>query len=168
MRRLNVVVASALLAASLGGPFVTHATAQEAIYIVRHAERLDDEKLSPLSREGHARAARLAKILRDAGITHIFVSEYQRTAQTAAPLAARLGIRPASVGADDLGTLLAMIRATGPRARVFVVGHSDTVPALLDALGCKPHVTIAKAEYDNLFVVVRGSDPGPVLVRLKY
>jgi broad specificity phosphatase PhoE len=83
-------------------------------------------------------------------------------------LATHLGIRPTAVAADDLATLLHLIRATGPRARVLVVGHSDTIPALLGALGCKPQVTIAKSEYDNLFVVVRGSDAQPVLVRLRY
>lgn len=168
MRRSSVAVGAALVMAVVGGPLVAHASAQEAVYIVRHAERLDDEKFSPLSRDGHARATRLAWILRDASITHIFVSEYQRTAQTASPLAARLGIRPAAVAADDLATLLAMIRGTGPRARVLVVGHSDTVPGLLDALGCKPRVAIAKTEYDNLFVVVRRNDSEPVLVRLRY
>jgi phosphohistidine phosphatase SixA len=169
MRALRLAVGAVLLAASLGGPLITCAAAQEAVYVVRHAERVDDEKFSSLSPQGRARASRLAKVLREAGITHIFVSEYERTAQTAAPLAARLGIKPVAVAADDLATLLTMVRATGQRARVLVVGHHDTIPTLLNALGCKPQVTVNKAEYDHLFVVVlRGSDPGPVLVRLRY
>ena len=168
--RTKILAVGAVLAigAAMAGPFVRAAAAQEAIYIVRHAERVDDEKLSSLSKEGRARASRLAKILRDAGISQMFVSEYQRTSQTAAPLAARLGLTPAAVAADDLATLLVMIRAAGPRARVFVVGHSDTIPALLKALGCKPGVTIAKAEYDNLFIVLPGKESEPVLIRLRY
>jgi broad specificity phosphatase PhoE len=144
------------------------ATAQEAVYLVRHAERVDDAKDSLLSAEGRVRAARLAEMLRDAGITHIFNSEYQRTAETAAPLAARLGITAEKVRADQPDMLLARVRAAGPKARVLIAGHSDTVPALLKALGCTQQVTIAKAEYDNLFVVVPGDKAGPVLVRLRY
>ena len=169
MRRLILWVSSvAVLAASLTGPVVCAATAQEAVYLVRHAERVDDAKDSLLSAEGHARAARLAEMLRDAGITHIFVSEYQRTAETAGPLAARLAVTPQAVPADDRDALLARVRAAGPNARVLIAGHSDTVPALLKALGCTQQVTIAKAEYDNLFVVIPGDKTGPVLVRLRY
>ena len=169
MRR-KILAAGALLviSAALAGPFVRAAAAQEAIYIVRHAERVDDEKLSLLSPEGHARAARLAGILRDAGITHVFVSEYERTAQTAAPLAERLGLTPAVVRADDTGALLERLRATGPKARVLVAGHSDTVPALLKALGCTEAITIAKADYDNLFLVIPGDKSSPLLLRLRY
>lgn len=168
MRAWRFAVGALLLAAPLGGPFASCVAAQEAVYIVRHAERADDEKLSLLSPQGRQRASRLARMLRDAGITKIFVSEYGRTAQTAEPLAAHLGIKPDAVAADDLATLLHLVRAAGPRARVLVVGHSDTIPALLNALGCKPQVTIAKNEYDNLFVVVRGADGQWVLVRLRF
>jgi broad specificity phosphatase PhoE len=168
--RTRMLAFGALLVvgATLAGPFVTSAAAQEAIYVVRHAERMDDEKLSLLSPEGHARAARLAAMLRDAGITHVFVSEYGRTAQTAAPLAERLGLTPAVVRADDMGALLEQLRATGPKARVLVAGHSDTVPALLKALGCTEAITIAKAEYDNLFLVIPGDKSSPLLLRLRY
>ena len=169
MRGLSVAVCAALiLVASLGGPLLRVATAQEAVYLVRHAERVDDAKDSLLSAEGRARAAHLAEMLRDAGITHIFVSEYQRTAETAAPLAARLGITPQVVPADDRDALLVKVRAAGPRARILIAGHSDTVPVLLKALGCTQQVTIAKAEYNNLFIVVPGDKAGPVLLRLRY
>jgi len=166
--RILAVGAVLVVGAFMAGPFARAAVAQEAVYIVRHAERADDESTSPLSAEGHARAARLAGMLRDAGITAIFVSEYQRTAQTVAPLASRLGITPTAVPADDPAALLHKIRRTGPKARVLVAGHSDTVPALLTALGCKPPVTIAKAEYDNLFVVVARGTAGPACLRLRY
>jgi phosphohistidine phosphatase SixA len=168
--RTRILALGAFLAvgAALAGPCVGAATAQEAVYIVRHAERADDGNLSLLSPEGHARAARLAGILRGAGITHVFVTEYQRTAQTAAPLAERLGLTPVVVFAGDTGALLAKIRATGPKARVFVVGHSDTVPSLLKALGCTGRIAIAKAEYDNLFVVIPRDKASPLLLRLRY
>jgi broad specificity phosphatase PhoE len=166
-RRLAACAAVALVA-FLGGPIVGTASAQEAVYLVRHAERASDEKNSLLSAEGHARAARLADLLRDAGITHIFISEYLRTAETAAPLAARLGITPTVVPADDPAALLARIQAAGPAARVLVAGHSDTVPNAIKALGCPQDITIAKGEFDDLFVVIPRGKTAPLLIRLKY
>src|SRR6185437_4091132 len=62
------------------------AAAQDAIFVVRHAERADASADSPLSPEGEARAARLAALLKDAGITRIYTTDRKRTIQTGAPL----------------------------------------------------------------------------------
>lgn len=146
------------------------ADAQEAIYIVRHAERAGDEPQSLLSAEGHARAARLAEMLRDAGITAVFATEYERTVQTAQPTATRLSLTAAVNKADDTEGLNAKIRALGPAARVLIAGHSDTLPKILAALGYATPVTIAKEEFDNLFVVLPARTVGtpPVVIRLRY
>jgi len=146
------------------------ARAQDAIYIVRHAERVDDGPQSLLSAEGHARAARLGEMLRDAGITGVFVTEYERTVQTAQPAAARLGLTPIVNKADDTPGLIAKVRALGPAARVLIAGHSDTVPKILAALGYATPVTIAKGEFDNLFIMMPGKAPGapPLVLRLRY
>ena len=146
------------------------AGAQDAIYIVRHAERASDDPQSLLSAEGLARAARLGEMLRDAGITAVFVTEYERTVQTAQPAAARLGLTPIVHKADDTPGLLASVHALGPSARVLIAGHSDTVPKILAALGYATPVTIAKGEFDNLFIVMPGKAPGapPLVLRLRY
>jgi phosphohistidine phosphatase SixA len=146
------------------------ARAQEAIYIVRHAERASDDPQSLLSAEGHTRAARLGEMLRDAGITAVFVTEYERTVQTAQPAVTRLGLTPIVNKADDTPGLVAKVRALGPSARVLIAGHSDTVPKILAALGCATPVTIAKGEFDNLFIVMPGQAPGapPLVLRLRY
>jgi broad specificity phosphatase PhoE len=148
------------------GPLVGQASAQDAVFVVRHAERLDDTKDSPLSVEGRARAAHLADLLRDARITAIFVTQFQRTQQTAQPLADRLKLTPQQTLAGENRALIEKIRAAGPHARVLVVGHGDTVPDILKALGCEDAVTLAKDEYDNLFVVVGGDRP--IALRLRF
>jgi hypothetical protein len=51
---------------------------------------------------------------------------------------------------------------------VLVVGHSNTVPALLVALHVDTAVAIADSDYDNLFIVVPQKEGRPVLLRLKY
>ena len=56
------------------------ARAQEAIYVVRHAERADQSADSAaLGRRASAAPTRLRDLLRDAGVTHIFTSELRRT-----------------------------------------------------------------------------------------
>jgi phosphohistidine phosphatase SixA len=167
--RVGTILFYAHLVAALtaAGGGVAPAAAQEAVYLVRHAERLDDSTDSPLSAEGKARAARLGQTLRDAGITAVFATQYTRTADTARPLADALGLRVVQVPAGRNAELLAQVREAGPQARVLIVGHSDTVPELLALMGHPTPITIAKGEHDNLFVIVPGG-PKPLVLRLRY
>jgi broad specificity phosphatase PhoE len=168
--RRHVISWAALLALAalmpMLGPLVGRASAQEAVFVVRHAERQDDTKDSPLSPEGRARAARLADLLRDARITAVFVTQFQRTQQTAQPLADRLKLTPQQTLAGENKAVVEKVRAAGSHARVLVVGHGDTVPEILKALGCEDAVAIAKDEYDNLFVVVGGDKPAVLRLRI--
>lgn len=147
------------------------ASAQEAIYLVRHAERADQSADSPLSPAGEARAASLARALREAGITHIFTTDLKRTVQTAAPAAASLHLTPRTIPAGDVDAFVAALHRLGPTDRALVVGHSNTLPVMLLGLGVAVAggaVTIPDAEFDNLFVVVPRKDGAPVFLRVRY
>jgi broad specificity phosphatase PhoE len=144
MRRL--IFYSFLLCALL-----STATAQSTIFIVRHAEKADATKDPDLSEAGRARAEALAKMLRDANITAIYVTEFKRTQQTAAPLAEVLGITATVLPAKDSAMLIAKLRASHGNA--LVVSHGDTIPALIKALGISEPINIGENDYDNLFVV---------------
>ena len=160
--------------------FPAAASAQQSIIIVRHAERQTGEGDDSLSDAGRQRADRLAGLLRDAGITHIFVSDLRRTAETAQPIgrlrnlsATRMAI-PAQgrgkVSASELqvrATLLAISKL--PRtAVVLIVGHSNTVPMFLTRLGYGPAVRIPDGEFDNIFVVTPRATRAPSVIRLRY
>ncbi|MEI6666523.1 MAG: histidine phosphatase family protein [Acidobacteriota bacterium] len=151
-----------------GGPWIATPSAQEAVFVVRHAERLNDSADSPLSAAGLARAARLADHLRDARITSIVVTQFVRTADTAQPLADRLGLPLTLVPAAQTAVLVARLRALGPKARVLVVGHSNTVPDILTALGSSEPVTIAPEDFANLFVVLPRAAAPPTVIRIQY
>ena len=142
--------------------------AQDAIFIVRHAERADASADSDLSPAGEARAARLAAMLKDAGVTRIYTTELKRTIQTAAPLAAALHLTATALKAADQKALLAKVRAASPHDRLLIVGHSNTVPAVLLALGVRPAMTIPDTEFDNLFVVIPKAGGTPRLLRLRF
>lgn len=147
------------------------ALAQGTIFVVRHAERADAGTSGAsmmatdpnLSDAGRARAEALASMLRDSKITAIYTTEYNRTKQTAEPLAKALGIPATVVGARDMKGLIEKVKAGG---NALVVGHSNTVGTILEALGVSEKIAIGEDEYDNLFVVVPGQKP--TLVRLHF
>jgi broad specificity phosphatase PhoE len=149
------------------------AAAQGTVVLVRHAERADQPAGAPammasdpdLSEAGRARAERLAAMLKDAGITAIFTTQYKRTRQTAEPLAKSLGLAVQSVDARDVDGLAAKVKAE--KGNVLVVGHSNTVPDAIKALGVDTGVTIADADYDNLFLVTL-TGARPSMVRLRF
>jgi phosphohistidine phosphatase SixA len=149
--------------------FASVARAQPpVIFLVRHAERAAVSGHVPsdtgLSRQGKARAQDLAQALKDAQITAIYTSEYKRTKETAEPLAQSLGIRPEVVQSDDFRTLTAKLKAL--RGNALVVGHSNTIPQIINALGVPSRVTVTETEHDNLFMVVL--DRPPRLIHLHY
>lgn len=141
------------------------AAANPFVVIVRHAEKIStgggDPELSPA---GTARAERLGRMLKDAGITAIFTSEFKRTKQTAGPLAASLGIQPTVVTAKDAAGLVEKLRAVHGNA--LVVGHGNTIPELATALGVKELLSISEDDYDEVFVVMLGESPQ--LLRLHF
>ena len=103
-----------------------------------------------LSAAGTKRAATLARMLAGAGITAIFTSSLRRTKDTAAPLAKQLSITP-SVIDDDFAAAAAQVKAAG--TCVLVVGHSNTVPEIIKALGGPANVAIGATEFDRMFVL---------------
>jgi phosphohistidine phosphatase SixA len=161
-----------VLLASLALSFPAQAAAQASVFVVRHAERTDTGTgMTPppgadpdLSAAGQVRAASLAAMLEDAGITAIYATQYKRTQQTAAPLAAALGVTVITIPSADTAALAAKLKAAP--GNVLVVGHSNTVPDVIKGLGVDARVTVAESEYDKLFIVVRGDKP--TLVRLRY
>lgn len=156
------------------------ASAEQSIIIVRHSERQTGEGDDSLSEAGRHRAERLAAILKDAGITHIFVSDLRRTLETAQPTAKTTGVSPTRVAIPAAGrgklapaelqvrdTLLRISKL--PRsAVVLIVGHSNTVPVFLTRLGYGPRVTIADTEFDNLFVITPRATQAPAVIRLRF
>ena len=142
-------------------------TAAPKIFLVRHAEKVDDQGKSKdpaLSEAGRARAERLATLLKDAAITSVYVTEAKRTQQTAEPLARLANVKPQVVPAADTAALLAKVKAGG--GNVLVVAHSNTIPEIIKGLGVAESLALPENEYDNLFIWTGG--PNPQLLRIRY
>jgi broad specificity phosphatase PhoE len=135
------------------------------VIVVRHAEKAAGGGKDPdLSAAGRARAETLARMIKDAGITAIFTSEFKRTQETAEPAAKLLGLSTTVVPGKDIGTLVGKLRQLTGNA--LVVGHGDTIPDLMKALGIEIPVAIADDDYTELFVLILGDKPK--LFRLHY
>lgn len=127
------------------------------IYLVRHAERLDAADNPGLTEDGRRRAGDLAALLADADVQRVYSTDFLRSRETAAPLASALGLEITIYDPDKLSELAAtMLRQGG---RYLVVGHSNTTPELVGALGGDPGPAIDEAaEYDRLYVVTVAAD----------
>ncbi|HEU0207379.1 MAG TPA: phosphoglycerate mutase family protein [Candidatus Udaeobacter sp.] len=158
MKHLAFTLSIALL-------FAVATEAAPVIFIVRHAEKATAGSDDPdLSLGGQKRADALAKILQDAKITSIFVTEFKRTQQTAAPAARAAHLTPTVIPANDVAALIGKLRALNGNA--LVVGHGNTIPELLKALAVAAPITIPEDDYSEIFVLSL-YDP-PQLLRLHY
>ena len=122
-------------------------------YLVRHAEKTAERPDPGLTDAGSIRAVMLADELEDVGLTAIWSTDYKRTRDTAAPIAARLGLEVQLYDPADLPGFAAQLK-TDPAQVALVVGHSNTTPQLTEALGGDPATPIDEGhEYDRLYVV---------------
>lgn len=163
-----LVVSSMLLFAAfrVGAQWFGQTT---TVIVLRHAEKLTQGPDPALSPEGMARATRLASLLRDSGVTAIYVSDTRRARETAEPLARRLGVQLVEYPGRKIDELAGSILDRHRGQTVLVVGHSNTVPPLLATLSRGRYTTrLADDEFDGLyFVTVNRFDP-PSVLRLRY
>jgi broad specificity phosphatase PhoE len=166
--RRSVVLA---LAFTLGSAVLGRAAdAPTVVLLVRHAEKASATAADPpLSVAGKARARVLAHVAGDAGVSAIFVTQFQRTKATAAPLAAKLHLTPIERNAADTAGLVADIQANHAGKTVLVAGHSNTVNEILKALTGTSMDEIPDKQFDNLFVVtIPGGATTGTVTHLKY
>jgi broad specificity phosphatase PhoE len=152
---------------------VLHFAEISTVVVLRHAERLDASDASPLSPEGESRAQRLASMFGSAAafgaVQAVYASDARRARDTAAPLAARLGLPLVTVPARDIEALLARLESEGRGRTSVVVAHSDTVPGIVSGLtGGRIEVALDEADFGSVFVVTVSSFGPPSLLRLRY
>jgi phosphohistidine phosphatase SixA len=153
----------------------------DLIVLVRHAEKATtDLDLDPdLTAAGGKRARDLAIALKDAHLTAIVTTQYRRTQQTAKPIADALGVTPQIVKVPDFPDESEQLRAYVTEAlellrkqsggAVLVVGHSNTVPALVEALMEGPPLPfICDSIYDKLFILFTRDGGTSSLLQSRY
>ena len=145
-----------------------NASSTTTVVLVRHAEKLaeppDDPPLSP---EGQHRAKALAGWMADSGVQTIYVSQFRRTRETAEPVAKRTGAEIVALPADDLSGVMKQLRGKHRGETVLVVGHSNTIPALIEWLG-GDGVEIDENDFSRLFVVTDSPLTQTTVLALRY
>jgi len=119
------------------------------IYVMRHLNTPAGERDPDLLPEGQRVATLLPGRFQNERPVAIYVSDFKRTRQTAEPLAASLGLTPILYNPADTPALIARVRAeAGP---VLIVGHSNTVPDIIAALGGTRPAPLVHEDFGDLW-----------------
>ena len=140
------------------------------VIVVRHAEKGTDDPTDPtLSTAGTKRAEALVDVLAHAGVGAIVTTHLKRSQATAAPLAAKLGIKPVVLSvkrgetAAHIADVVAAVNTAhgAQKGAVLVVGHSNTVPLIVKALSGIDVANICDSQHANLFLLFISTATAP-------
>jgi phosphohistidine phosphatase SixA len=158
IRRIHALALAALLVA----PSAAAAQRETTVILVRHAEKVTTDPRDPnpgLTAAGEQRARDLARLLRRRHVAAVITTQFARTKLTGRPTAdaAHVALDSMTAGRDvqvHAAEVAELIRTRYAGKTVLVVGHSNTVPKIIAALGGPALADICDAAYGNLFTVV--------------
>ena len=125
-------------------------------YVMRHLHTPEGERDPDLTSEGRRHAGMLADRLAGGRLAAIYVSHFKRTQQSAEPLASRLGLTPIVYDPADTAALVARVRS-GP-SPALIVGHSNTVPDIVEQLGGTRPGPLSHPDFGDLWRVGPSGD----------
>lgn len=130
------------------------AAQKKTIILVRHAEKADATSVDPdLSPEGKQRADRLMKVVEKYRPGAVYSTDFKRTRDTAAPMAARRKLQVQTYDAKKPSELVDAIMKSKTK-RFLIVGHSNTIPGLANLLGKKDlFKNLDESEYGAIWIV---------------
>ncbi|WP_335966799.1 phosphoglycerate mutase family protein [Galbibacter sp. PAP.153] len=124
------------------------------LYFIRHAEKNrenPDEENPALTKKGLERAEKWSEILKNVPFDAVYSTNYTRTKQTATPTASKNGLSITTYPPENLD--IEKIYTQGLH-HVLVVGHSNTVPKLVNKLiGKETYTDIEDTNNGNLYIV---------------
>jgi 2,3-bisphosphoglycerate-dependent phosphoglycerate mutase len=136
--------------------FIQPQPVKTVVYLIRHAEKADLGANPNLSAAGMQRAQNWATLLQDVPFEAFYSTSFNRTLQTIQPIADDNGKEvtiydPADFSLED-------VVASHHGKNVFIVGHSNTIPQLINAyLGEDIYPDMAETEFGNLYkITVQG------------
>lgn len=123
------------------------------VYLIRHAEKADATPNTNLSIAGNQRAKNWAKHFAGKKIAAVYSTDYNRTVQTATPIAKQAVVEITKYNPRELD--LKKLARDYPGKEIVVIGHSNTIPGYVNtALGKHWYDEIDESEFGTLFEVV--------------
>lgn len=134
------------------------------VFIVRHAEYdLTTEHLNP---NGVERAETLARTLCEADVTVIYTTSIIRTQETAQPLAAAKELELNIYTNIDI--LVDEIKTEHAGDVILIVGHSPSVPEIINSLIGETSGYSVSNDFHNLYVVFLHNPGNYKVINLQY
>jgi 2,3-bisphosphoglycerate-dependent phosphoglycerate mutase len=157
---MKILLRSLLSIILLSGLF--SATAQSGtttIIVLRHAEK-DTSKAGsqsmqadpPLSEKGMKRAKSLVNVLSDYRVDEIYSTDYTRTKATVTPLAERYGYEIFTYNPANQQSFADQLKILDGKT-IVVVGHSNTVPKLVNMIASTEYPDMPDNVYDRLYII---------------
>ncbi len=126
------------------------------VYLVRHAEKVDESRDADLSFRGFRRADNLRYFFQQIPLTTIYASQYKRTQKTVLPTAWDKRLEVAVIDAGQSQQLVDQIRRQSGQT-VLVAGHSNTIPELVCLMG-GPELVIRHGDYSDIILLIIHDD----------
>lgn len=137
--------------------------------LTRHAETTGIGTDPALSPEGQQRATALAKMLYNTKMQAAYATNFNRTKQTATPIATDNNLTTEIYDGLTPDVLINEVLTKHRSKVVYIAGHSNTIPELLNTLtGTSTYTTIPETEYDNLYIVNVFEKGRSRVIHLKY
>ena len=142
------------------------ASAQEAVYLIRHGEKELSGADPALTPEGRLRAVAWAEMLGDVGLDAIITSDALRTQETGGIVASALGLQVNALPKGDVAGLVDTLEFDHEDDTVLIVAHAETIPRILEYFGVLEDVAIEQHEFANLYVVLGPSSDDSTYIHL--
>ena len=155
MKYKALVICLALLAVFSSVVFA--ASADQTVYLVRHAEKVTDGSADPaLTVAGAKRAATFAHYFENKGLKAVYSSDTVRTRDTAAPTAKHYGQEIILYDPRDMEAIAKIAKARGDT--ILIVGHSNTTAVLVNLLAGGDLPNLKDHHYDRIYIVTLRDD----------
>ncbi len=162
--RCSVVLLLALLSLAVA-PLHGQENKPVTIILLRHAEKDTAKKDPPLTEKGRQRAERLKATLAAWKPDLLYSTATTRTMQTITPLGRFYGKQIQTYSAAEQSTFAqALKQQTGKT--IVVVGHSNTIPQLVNLLtGKDTYTDLPDNEFGRIFIVTVTNENTSVVVK---
>ena len=140
------------------------------IYLVRHAEKIEDGSKDPdLTAQGQDRANYIKNLFAEAELHALYATPFKRTQSTLLPLADTLGLEIQTYAADQpINDFISDILERHKAQHLFIAGHSNTIPAMLNVLlDREEYQTFDHQQYEDVFIVTLSTIGNASLTRLQ-